>query len=1098
MAPHTSPTPNSIHDIDAQTLHRMGPQAFDASPWGLILLDSSGMVLRYNRTEARLSGRSPDAVVGRRFFEEIAPCTNVPEFRGRFRRGVIHGDIDTTFRFEFNFVTQPIRVAVRLLSAHEPDRYWVVTQLLERLSYPTNPAVDERIAHDRGQDGRDNLALGAMDEEICAAEPIHRPGRIRAEGAVIVVDPVDRRITHASANLGSFLGLDPEEILEARVEEVLDTSLIEALSPWWESDDHDPSRPTVTFLPSDTFPLHGVVRAWQGQIVVDLLPHEEVDECAVYRHLATFMAGPALRSDDGFGWLCQTARAVTQMDRCLLYRFDPDGCGTVIAESVGEGIESLLGLSFPASDIPPQARALYLHSRSRHCANTYALPVPLLSRSPAAVDLSFSELRAFSPYHLQYQRNLGAAASFSTSIVVGGRLWGLLIGHHGQPMPLAYAQREVLQAVTRSFEQSLEGRLGQRLHLAQRRISIAYARLVHRLTGWSMHGGVPESALSTLQEATQADGAALIWQDRVWCTAPELGEWALQAAATLSPLARDEPVYTQRLSQEWPELGGPDRPEGLALVAPQVDAHIVVLVFRRATVPRVWGRGPQMVPGAVKRWSQVKEREALPWRPEVLRLLDDLHRDLQETLVPLLQARGMVREVVERDPTAIVWVDRHGRIQDHNPAFAQLFGLDGTPTDGVSLAAYVPEWRPDHHEALEMGGRAGDHELRVQVTTVALSTSERVGDRLVYLYDVGPVRTLERKLADSRRMEDIATLATGLAHNFNNVLAVALSGVELLSSPGVRADEAAEVLRDMRVAIRSGSELASDLLTVSRNRPPESGSSDLGQVIRQSVRLLHSLCGEGVDFVWSVEEGLWVSLPSTSMQQVLFNLVRNAVDAMSHQGQLRVEARVGEDDEGQAVLRVTDSGPGIPADVQARLFQPFFTTKMEEVGTGMGLYTCQMLVRRGGGTIRAVSQPGQTMFEVRLPRGSEPPAAPVSVQADRLAPCRILLVEDGPILRRTVRRMLQRRGHTVIEHEDGEAALNAVRGGLQVDVVLTDYSMPGMSGFDLLTALQPLTEARFVILTGIQPPGLAELDRPVQLIVKPVSLADLDRALAPP
>ncbi len=154
-------------------------------------------------------------------------------------------------------------------------------------------------------------------------------------------------------------------------------------------------------------------------------------------------------------------RALTGFDRVMVYRFDPDGSGEVIAESARSSLDPYLGLHYPASDIPKQARALYERNWLRIIADVDAAPVPVLpARDPHGrlLDLSMSSLRTVSPIHLEYLRNMGVAASLSVSILRGGKLWGLFACHHTEPRHLSLERRTGAELFGQMFSLILESR----------------------------------------------------------------------------------------------------------------------------------------------------------------------------------------------------------------------------------------------------------------------------------------------------------------------------------------------------------------------------------------------------------------------------------------------------------------------------------------------------------------------------------------------------------------------------------------------------------------------------------------------------------------
>src|SRR5690606_16748639 len=166
----------------------------------------------------------------------------------------------------------------------------------------------------------------------------------------------------------------------------------------------------------------------------------------------------AADSSDFLPGIARQVQRISGYHRVMVYRFLPDYTGEVVAEALAGELASYDGLRYPASDIPPQARALYLRNRVRVIADVEARPQPVL-QSPeldGPIDMSFDVLRAVSPVHLQYLRNMGVRASMSISLVVDGRLWGLVACHHGSPRPVDARQRTALEMVGRHASMILD------------------------------------------------------------------------------------------------------------------------------------------------------------------------------------------------------------------------------------------------------------------------------------------------------------------------------------------------------------------------------------------------------------------------------------------------------------------------------------------------------------------------------------------------------------------------------------------------------------------------------------------------------------------
>jgi len=381
---------------------------------------------------------------------------------------------------------------------------------------------------------------------------------------------------------------------------------------------------------------------------------------------------------------------------------------------------------------------------------------------------------------------------------------------------------------------------------------------------------------------------------------------------------------------------------------------------------------------------------------------------------------------------------------------------------------------------------------------------------------------LEEQLRQAQKMEEIGRLAGGIAHDFNNLLtairgSASLALAELPPGEGPRED-----LEQIEQAADRAAALTRQLLAFARRTVLQPEIVDLGAIVRRLQPILRRLIGEDVRLETNTpaEAGCVLADPG-QIEQVIVNLVVNAGDAMPNGGTLTIE--VGEIELAESIatptqpeparamtsLSVTDTGVGMDEATLDHLFQPFFTTKGPGKGTGLGLATVYGIVRQSGGTVTARSQPGVgSTFTVYLPRvnptgvvGLEPPRATASGGKKT---GRILVVEDDSGVRRFASRVLEAAGYEVLTAIDGASAIE-VAAGANVQLVLTDVVMPGMSGRDVATALsasQP--DVRVLYMSGHADKGIVHggvLEKDVSFLAKPFTaqslLAAVEDVMAP-
>jgi len=279
----------------------------------------------------------------------------------------------------------------------------------------------------------------ATEAEICAREPIHLSGAIQPHGYLISCSWPDWTVRHVSANVDELFDQSPAAMLGTSLREYVDESIVEAIADAMRFIEPGlaAQRVATTNIGSRGALCDISTHLHQGLVHIEIEPQQAGSDNGSLS--ANAMIGRIAGQDPSPGFFRQVAglvRELTGYDRVMIYRFRSDDAGEVIAEEHSEDMEPYLGLRYPASDIPAQARHLYLMNRLRVIPDADYGPVPIEPArhvGGAALDLSHHALRSVSPVHVEYLRNMGVGASMSISIVAGGRLWGLIACHHRSP-----------------------------------------------------------------------------------------------------------------------------------------------------------------------------------------------------------------------------------------------------------------------------------------------------------------------------------------------------------------------------------------------------------------------------------------------------------------------------------------------------------------------------------------------------------------------------------------------------------------------------------------------------------------------------------------
>lgn len=347
------------------------------------------------------------------------------------------------------------------------------------------------------------------------------------------------------------------------------------------------------------------------------------------------------------------------------------------------------------------------------------------------------------------------------------------------------------------------------------------------------------------------------------------------------------------------------------------------------------------------------------------------------------------------------------------------------------------------------------------------------------------LRQSERQLRQAQKMEAVGRLAGGLAHDFNNLLTVIMGHSQVLLNDMGAGHPLKNKIEEMQKAGERAAALIRQLLTFSRRQPSEPKVLDLNLVLVNLETMLRRLIGEDIDFTLNASrENLRVKADPAQLEQIVMNLVVNARDAMPKGGKLIIEsasANLGRTPvyhlsplpPGAYVrLSVSDTGCGMPPEVQAHIFEPFFTTKEEGKGTGLGLSTIFGIVTQCGGGLDVTSKVGKgTRFDVYLPSVAaelEKTAGDVPAQQPKRGHETILLVEDDAAVRELVRDELLKLGYRVFEAKNGlEACLVGTQQMGALQLLLTDVVMPGMSGTELAQHLRVIKpDLKLLFISG--------------------------------
>ena len=577
------------------------------------------------------------------------------------------------------------------------------------------------------------------DLSACDREPIHIPGSIQPHGVLLVVGRNSLAVSHAAGDVEGLLGVDNWQGLS--LGELIGDPLAGRVARMADSVAAGEYAGQLSAGGGATLDVSAHLSG--DHLLVELEPGTEAAPGA---HLIARLEGAAaaLERTPGLKALCERAarefRALTGYGRVMVYRFLDDGAGAVVAEERDAALDSFLNHHFPASDIPQQARALYLRNLVRVIPDVGYAPAPLRPAwsGAAPLDMSDCALRSVSPVHIQYLENMDVRASASVSIVVDGALWGMIACHDAQPRPITYELRAACRALAGVLSRQIKAKEAAevyrdriRLRSFEDDISLELSRAV------AIEDAFPDVA-EEMRTMMAADGAAIVRAGEVAAAGQCPPEAAVrEIAAWVLALPSRDPFATSRLADAWP--GGEavrDRASGLLAATVSAEEPLLLLWFRAEHVQVVnWAGNPHKAvgPAAGERltprasfdaWSETVRGQSRPWSAgeadaaaRLARLFQDVRQTrrlrelnlrLSETLVEkeglLQQKEVLLREVNHRVQNSLQLVSGFLALQSRGIEDETVRAQLGEAQQRVSAVALVHRrlYRGDQIESVDL------------------------------------------------------------------------------------------------------------------------------------------------------------------------------------------------------------------------------------------------------------------------------------------------------------------------------------------------------------------------------------------------------------
>ncbi|MEG4634568.1 GAF domain-containing protein [Microcoleus sp. AR_TQ3_B6] len=821
-------------------------------------------------------------------------------------------------------------------------------------------------------------ALEEVDLTNCDREPIHISGHIQPHGVLLVVREPQLEILQVSENTLHLLGFAPESAIGQDLSLLFDPIQLEKLKACLRNENLKTVNPIKLYVerPGKSLEFDCILHRVEEVLMVELELATSQENLSVFSFYHSVRATVSkIQNAKNLKDLCQLTveevRKISGFDRVMVYQFDPEGNGAVIAEDKAEKLTPFLGLNYPSSDIPKQARQLYSLNWLRLIPDINYKPVPIVSGKNAVttqpVDLSFSVLRSVSPIHIEYLQNMGVAASMSISLMKDKELWGLIACHNYTPKYLNYELRAACEFIGQVMSLELQSKEGNEDYDYKLHLKSLQTKIFEDISTSENLSQVLVKCQHNLLEAVNAQGAAIVFGDQCYRVGqtPQ-GESLKYLTQWVQKHLKQEIFYTDSLTKCYPEAEEfKDTASGCLAIAISPTQKIYVLWFRPEVIKTVnWAGNPnktlqtdedgnhRLSPRkSFELWKENVRYKSLPWKQCEI----DAALELRKAMINIVLCQ----------------IDK---LEKLNRALEESVAREREKTAHLKTA--MTELKRAQTQLVQSERMSSLGQLVSAVAYEVTNPINFIHGNLIYANEY------------SQKMIDLLQLYEQHYPLASPEIQAKIEAVEL----EFIVEDLPKLLGSMKVGANRIREIVQSLRNFSRIDESDIKPVDIHDGLDSALLILSNRLKPKPDrpAIHLIKE--YGSLPlvecyPVQINQVFMNVLTNAIDALEDAfannnlssqsgdkeepvkcGQIRIVTEICPGEKAVAV-RIEDNGWGMTQTVRQKIFEPFFTTKPLGKGAGIGLtISHEIVVEQHRGKLTCNSAPGEgTELIIEIP-----------------------------------------------------------------------------------------------------------------------------------